>query len=129
MNKTTFKILLTSLFALILGVSLFFVFKEKKFEDSGSITIQIINVDKVVKEKEIEYENGDELLTLISKNFDGVVIRDGMLYEIEGIITPSDWSYFFWIKVNGKDSEVGLGQLQLQDGDTLQLVFTKNNYS
>ena len=130
MKKLILKIALSVLCVFLISTSIYFIVRKMEFNDSGEITVQVINGNDIIKEKTIKYDEGDKLVSLIEDNFEGVLIENGMLLNIEGLETPVDtWDYFFWIKVNGEDATVGLESLILKDGDTLQLVFTKNEYT
>ena len=95
----------------------------------GVVTIRVIGENgEIVKEKEVTFNDGDNLADLISENFDGVVFSDGMLMNIEGFETPVDWSYFFWVKHNDIDATVGLKDLEFKDKDVIDLIYTENTY-
>ncbi len=97
-----------------------------KSKGSGTIEVYVINLEStVVSQKEIEFEKGDSLIALFEENYDDVVITDGFLYSIAGYDTPSDWSWFFCIYVDGEMSQVGLADIKFKDGTKIELKMTR----
>lgn len=123
------KILLSIVCCGLLVFALFKLSSDFISNDKGVVVIQIIDQHQnMVSEKAIDFKEGDNLEKLIEDNFDGVLFANGMLMNAEGLETPSDYSYFFWIKVNGIDATVGLSDLDFKDKDVISLTFTKSEY-
>ena len=125
-NKFLLYIVLTITFAGLLIFGLTEVSDSFKSDSDGVITVVIMDNGNVAAEKNIEFNVGDNLEDLIIKNFEGVRFNDGMLMDIEGIVTPSDSSYIFFAKINGNDLTVGAKDVEFEDKDTIEFIFTKN---
>ena len=105
------------------------VTKTFSVKDDGCIKVEIIDInDSLIKEKNVEFVKGDNIIDLIENNFDGVVYQDSMIMEIEGIKTPSDWSTFICIYINDEMSMVGLSEIEFRDGDKISFIETKMEY-
>ena len=123
------KIVLTiaALVVLVLGGMIF----SKTFSSTsdGSITVELVELDGSLKSsKEIEFETGDQLLTLIEENYENVVVENGMIMSIDTFTTASDWSTFISIDVNGEASMVGLNEIEYEDGMTISFKMTEFIY-
>lgn len=123
------KIVLTiaALVVLVLGGMIF----SKTFSSTsdGSITVELVELDGSLKSsKEIEFETGDKLLTLIEKNYENVVIENGMIMSIDTFTTASDWSTFISIDVNGEASMVGLNEIEYEDSMIISFKMTEFIY-
>ena len=98
-------------------------------QNSGQIQVELINLEGVTTlEKEVEFEEGDTLEFLLKENFDNVVIENGMLMSIEDFTTPSDWSTYISIHVDNEISQVGLLEIEFEDGTLISFVMTEFNY-
>ena len=123
------KIVLTiiALVVLVLGGMIF----SKTFSSTsdGSITVELVELDGSLKSsKEIEFETGDQLLTLIEENYENVVVENGMIMSIDTFTTASDWSTFISIDVNGEASMVGLNEIEYEDGMIISFKMTEFIY-
>ena len=97
--------------------------------DLGSIHVEVVDLDKtIISQKEISYEEGDTLVSLIKENFDNVTFDNGMLMSIETLETPEDFSKFICIYVDDKMSEVGIEDIKYTDGTKISLILTEFNY-
>lgn len=95
-------------------------------ESEGSIEVLLIDLDgTTVKEKTIEFYEGDSLLELLKANFDNVVVENGMLMTIDTFTTASDWSTFISIYVNDEMSMVGLLDIPFENGMKISFVMTE----
>ena len=97
MNQNIKKVVLT---IVALGVLVFGgMFFSKNFTSTsdGSITVELVELDGTKRVKEIEFNTGDILLTLLEENYDNVVVENGMLMSIDTFTTASDWSTFISI--------------------------------
>ena len=128
-NKKMLYILLSIVAIGLLVFSIFKISDNFSSSSDGSIVVRILD-DKqnIVSEKVLDFNEGDNLETMIEDNFNGVLFEDGMLMNAEGLKTPSDFSYFFWMTVNGIDSTCGASDLEFKDKDVIELTFTKNTY-
>ena len=127
--KSFKKIVLTiiALVVLVLGGMIF----SKTFSSTsdGSITVELVELDGSLKSsKEIEFETGDQLLTLIEENYENVIVENGMLMSIDTFTTASDWSTFISIDVNGEASMVGLNDIEYEDGMIISFKMTEFIY-
>ncbi|MBR0137720.1 MAG: hypothetical protein IJM15_04860 [Erysipelotrichaceae bacterium] len=128
-NKTLVKIIATVIALAVI------VFAGIKLKDSylinsdGKIEVLIVNLENVeIKHKTIRFREGDTLVKLLEDNFDNVLMKDGMLMNIETLETPADWSSFICIYVDDKMSEVGIEQIKFTDGTKISLVMTELVY-
>lgn len=95
----------------------------------GTMKVEIVDMSgKTINEKDIQFNEGDKLVTLLDENFDNVKVENGMLYTIDQLTTPEDWSSFICIYVNDEMSEVGIEEIQFEDGTVLSFRDTENNY-
>jgi len=94
----------------------------------GEVTVEYVNGD-INKTEKIKFSEGDLLEELIEENFDNVLFKDGMLYNIEDFVTPDDWSKYIWVYIDDESATVGIGQLEFKDGTKISLVVTDNDYS
>jgi hypothetical protein len=125
MKKKVLIIVLVIISAVGLGLGIFFISKHYASTSDGSITISVVDENNnVLKQKDIDFQKGDTLADLVKKNFNNVVIDNGMLMSIESISTPTDWSTYICIYVNGTASLVGILDIVFQDGDIISFVNT-----
>lgn len=128
-KKLILKIILS---VVVLGiVVLCVVLLQKSFKPNydGIITVEVIGLDgDTIKEKELEFNEGDLLMDLIEDNFENVTYQNGMIMTIENYQTPADWSTFISIYVDDKMSEVGLAEIKFVDGTKISLIITEYNF-
>lgn len=119
------------LVAVVIFVGVYLKINSKYTTDSdGQIQVEIVDLDGVViKDKTIEFNEGDTLKELLEENFNNVVFESGMLMAIEDYTTPSDWSTFLCVYVDGQMSMVGLLEVQFTNGTKISLVITEVSYS
>ena len=84
-------------------------------------------VGTIIKEKQIPFNEGDLLVDLISNNFENVTYESGMIMSILDYTTPSDWSTFISIYVNGEASLVGLKDIVFENGTKISFIITEYN--
>lgn len=109
---------------LVLGIIL--LHSSFKPDYDGIITVEVVGLDgSTIKEKEIEFNEGDLLIDLIEHNFNNVTYQNGMIMSIEDYNTPIDWSTFLSIYVNDEMSEVGLSDIKFIDGTKISLIITE----
>lgn len=95
----------------------------------GVIIVELIDLEgEIIKEEKIEFNIGDSLVTLIDNNFDNVKFDNGMLMEIENYVTPSDWSTFISVFVDGETSMVGISDIEFKNNTKISLVITEFIY-
>lgn len=97
-----------------------------KAQGDGTISVEVVALDgNIMREKDIVFYEGDTLQKLIEENFEGVVFEDTgygpFLKEIEGYVTPADWSSYISIYVDDTYSEVGIGDIVFVDGTVISL--------
>ena len=98
-------------------------------KSDGTITVEVVALDgSIIKSKDIDFNEGEKLADLIQSNFDNVVIEGTMIMAIEDYTTPSDWSTFLSIKVDGVESMVGITEIEFTDGTKISLVITEFIY-
>ena len=92
---------------------------------NGIITVEYVDVEgNVKKQKEIAFEKGDSLTSLIEENFENVTFDNGMLMTIEDFITPPTWQYFIYVLVDDEASQVGIEDIEFTDGTKITLMVT-----
>ncbi len=124
------KVLWAILAVIVIAAAYIVIAKPFTPKGDGSITVKVTDLDqKLIKEKKIVFNTGDKLTDLVSKNFDNVLIKDGMLMNIESLVTPADWAQFIAIWTNGKLAEVGIETLPYGEGDVLEFRMTVNEYA
>ena len=124
------KVLWAILAVIVIAAAYIVIARPFTPKGDGSITVKVTDLDqKLIKEKKIVFNTGDKLTDLVSKNFDNVLIKDGMLMNIETLVTPADWAQFIAIWTNGKLAEVGIETLPYGDGDVLEFRMTVNEYA
>lgn len=122
------KTCLTVIGIIVLAVVIVFISSKFVSKDDGEITVEFINGDKKVEEV-IGFKENETIDQLLKENFDNVSFKDGMLMTIEDYETPSDWSTFISVYVDGEMSEVGLLQIEFTDGMKISLIVTEFIYS
>ena len=122
------KTCLTVIGIIVLAVAIVFISSKFVSKDDGEITVEFINGDKKVEEV-IGFKENETIDQLLKENFDNVSFKDGMLMTIEDYETPSDWSTFISVYVDGEMSEVGLLQIEFTDGMKISLIVTEFIYS
>ena len=132
--KNKKKLILTvilSLVAVVILVGVYLKINSKYTSNTdGQIQVELVNLDKtIIKEKTIDFNEGDTLKELLEDNFNNVVFENGMLMAIEDYITPSDWSTFISVYVDDEMSMVGLLDIQFKNGTKISLVITEYIYS
>lgn len=128
MNKK--KLLITiasSIIALaLIVVCIILITKPFGAKYDGEITVEVVELDgDVIKSKEIGFNAGDELISLVEENFDNVLIENGMIMNIEDYETPSDWSTFLSIYVDDEMSMVGIADIEFTDGMVISFRITE----
>ncbi len=128
MNK---KKLILSIVLSVVGVAILtvciFLLKDS-FVSNADGEIQIVLVDiegKTISDKKIHFNEGDTLDKLLKDNYDNVVINNGMIISIDELAKASDCSQFIYVYVNDKESEVGILDIQFEDGTKISFVMTE----
>ena len=127
------NLILTITISVVAAIGLFFVVyfitSGTKADSEGKVVIELIDIDEsIIKTKEIEFYVEDTLSKVISDNFENVVFDKGMLMSIENYVTPTDWSTFISVYVNGEMSMVGINDIKLEDGLKVSLIITEFIY-
>lgn len=127
------NLILTIAISVVAAIGLFFVVyfitSGTKADSEGKVVIELIDIDEsIIKTKEIEFYVEDTLSKVISDNFENVVFDKGMLMSIENYVTPTDWSTFISVYVNGEMSMVGINDIKLEDGLKVSLIITEFIY-
>ena len=134
MNKKSKTIWLSIITVILIGVLAFLInhiTSGGKASSDGVVTVNYVGLDgNTIKSCNITFNEGDQIVTLIEENFKNVRFDDGMLMTIEDYITPSDWSTFISVYVNGEASNYGLAapEFTYKDGTTISLVITEFSY-
>ena len=128
-NKTLTWIL-AAVAVVVLAVGIYLIFRQPAAKAAGTVTMTVKDEnEKTLKEKKVDFYEGDTVSGLVEKTFANVRYDNGMLMDIESLVTPSDWSYYICIWKDGKMSEVGIDQMTLDDGSVYDFVWTKNTWT
>lgn len=124
-KKIINKILLIIIAAVILFSAIYILSRDKKAESSGTITIEVIDLNnETLKKKEIEFYEGDTLKVIIENNFNNVYFESSsygpFLKSIEGYTTPDDYHTYIRLYVNNEYSMVSIGEIIMVD----QMIIT-----
>lgn len=126
MKKT--KLLLSAIILCIFVASAVLLSQSFTSVSDGTLKVELISLDdKIIKEKDISFKEGNLLLELIEDNFNNVSMSNGMIMTIESLETTSDYSQFISIYVNDQMSEVGLEDIQYTDGTKISFILTEFN--
>lgn len=128
MKQNFKKIVLTILALVVLVIGGKFLSKSFLPTSTGSITIELVELDGTKRTKEIEFNKDDELVSLLETNYENVVVENGMIMSIDTFTTASDWSTFISIDVNGKTSMVGVNEIKYEDGMIISFKMTEYIY-
>ena len=134
MNKKSKTIWLSIITVMLIGVLAFLIYhitSGGKASGDGVVTVNYVGLDgNTIKSCNITFNEGDQIVTLIEENFKNVRFEDGMIMAIEDYVTPSDWSTFISVYVDGKVSNYGLAapEFTYTDGTIISLVITEFSY-
>ena len=131
--KNKKKVILTIILSLV-AVAIFVVASvlvSRHFvpKSDGQLQVQLIDLDgKTVMEKKIDFEKGETIDVLLEENFENIVIENGMITSIESFDTAPDWSVFISVYVDGEMSQVGLLDIEFNDGTIISFILTEYIY-
>ena len=129
MKQNNKKIIATVVAVIALVAVLFFFGQANKSDVAGELNVQLVNLEgEVVSDKEVEFKEEQTIVEVLEENYDNVVMKDGMLMSIEDFTTPTDWSTFIAILVDGEMSPVGLLEIDYQNIDLLTFQMTEMSY-
>lgn len=115
------NIILTIIISLIacIGIvfTIIFINNPDFAKTKGTVTIELVDLDdKKVLSKDINFKEKDTLVSIVSDEFDNVLIENGMVITIEEFTTDTiNWSVYISILVNGEYSMVGINDIELVD--------------
>ena len=123
-KKLVLSVVLSVVLVVVMLTAIYFITKEFTPNHDGTITVEVIGLDnEIVKSKEIEFKNGDKLISLVESNFNDFVIEDSeygaYIVNIENIIKADDLYVYVAIYVNGEYASSGLDTLEFNDGDKI----------
>ena len=130
-NNKFIRIALIIAACLLIG---FVSFKAFTPNSDGTITVEVVKLDGTIdKSKDIDFNEGEKLVDLISENFDNFDYSTSefgtFVNGIESIKNASDFSTFVSIYVDDKMSEVGLDSIEFKDGTLISFRDMKNTYN
>ena len=128
MKQNFKKIVLTVLALVVLAVGGMSLSKSFSSTSTGSITVELVELDGTKRTKEIEFNEGDELVTLLEANYENVVVENGMIMSIDTFTTAEDWSTFISILVDNEMSMVGILEIEYSDGTKITFEMTEYVY-
>lgn len=115
------NIILTIIISLIacIGIvfTIIFINNPDFAKTKGTVTIELVDLDdNLVLSKDINFKEKDTLVSIVSDEFDNVLIENGMVITIEEFTTDTiNWSVYISILVNGEYSMVGINDIELID--------------
>ena len=115
------NIILTIIISLIacIGIvfTIIFINNPDFAKTKGTVTIELVDLDdNLVLSKDINFKEKDTLVSIVSDEFDNVLIENGMVITIEEFTTDTlNWSVYISILVNGEYSMVGINDIELVD--------------
>jgi hypothetical protein len=123
MNKKLFLKTVVSIIALaVIGACTFWAYRTFLAQTGGTIRIVITDEhNNNLKNDVIEYRKGDTLVSILSEHYE-CTLENGMLLSLDELKTPTDWSYFICIYVNGEMSAYGINELEFKDKDVISFV-------
>ena len=92
-----------------------------KSEEAISVTIQVTDEGKLIEEgtKTVEVEAGTNLLEAMKSNFE-IEEDNGFITSINGHEQDDQAKKYWLFDINGEESMVGAGDLELQEGDLVE---------
>ena len=123
-KKLVLSVILSVVLIVAMLTAIYFITKEFTPDYDGTITVEVIGQDnEVVKSKEVEFKNGDKLISLVESNFTDFVVEDSeygaYIVNIENIIKADDLYVYVSIYVNGEYASSGIETLEFNDGDKI----------
>lgn len=129
MSKNLKKIVLTIISLLVLVLGSLYLSNNFTSKTQGDVLIELIDIEgNITDSRQIDYQKGDTLVSLVESNYDNVLIENGMLLTIEDFETASDWSTFISIYVNNEMSMVGINDIEFDDDTKVSFVMTEFVY-
>ena len=123
------KVLLTLIAVLMVFVCMLVIKLTSGPKSDGTIEVTVVDINgQTIDDKKIDFDEGDEIETLLKNNFENVEVKDGFLYSIDELTTPEDWSTFICLYVDGEMSSVGILEVQYKDGTVISFVDTAMSY-
>lgn len=127
-KKLIIKIILSVAALGLVFLSVYLLKDSFKPDYDGVITIEVVDVNgDTIMEKEINFNEGELLVDLISDNFENVTYDNGMIMSIENYTTPADWSTFISIYVDDEMSMVGLADIKFENETKISFIITEFN--
>ena len=129
MSKKFKNIVLTIISLLVLVLGSLYLTNNFTSKTKGDVLIELIDIEGNTSDsRQIEYQEGDTLVSLVESNYDNVLIENGMLMTIEDFETASDWSTFISIYVNDEMSMVGINDIKFDDNTKVSFIMTEFIY-
>ena len=129
MSKKFKKIVLTIISLLVLVLGSLYLTNNFTSKTKGDVLIELIDIEGNISDsRQIEYQEGDTLVSLVESNYDNVLIENGMLMTIEDFEIASDWSTFISIYVNDEMSMVGINDIKFDDNTKVSFIMTEFVY-
>ena len=123
------KVLLTLIAVLMVFVCMLVIKLTSGPKSDGTIEVTVVDINgQTIADKKIDFDEGDEIETLLKNNFENVEVKDGFLYSIDELTTPEDWSTFICLYFDGEMSSVGILEVQYKDGTVISFVDTAMSY-
>ena len=122
--------IVSSVFALVVLIFAFLILQNGLLSKSdGTVEISLINDKKeIVDSKEIDFKNGDSLVSILEKNFDTFDFSDGYVKAIGTLeeYYTDDGMFYISILVNNEYSDTGISLIELEDG--MEISFVMEEY-
>lgn len=99
---------------------------ENSNKQEEKIEFTLIDGEKEISRKELNFETGDKLGDIMEKNMEVVKDDSGFITEIDGISQNPEENKYWTYTANGEMVNVGAYDYELKPGD--QIVFTLSVY-
>lgn len=85
------------------------------------VSIQVVDIDGTLIDKDAVISDGDVLMDVLKENFE-VEETDGFINGIDTVVADADNKEFLAIYVNDEMAMVGANELELNNGDKVEIV-------
>ena len=127
-TKLIQSVIFVALAITLLLVSINLINQTEHAKDNGYIIVSFKNEDHMITKK-VEYTIGDNLMDLITHNFNNVSIIESsygpFLFGIEDYVTPSNYETYLGLYVDDVYSLVGINQIELKNEITILIKVEK----
>lgn len=95
---------------------------EQQEEATVRIVLSKNKEAEILEEKEVEIEEGDNLLDVMKENFD-IEEEGGFINSLEGLALDEEKKMSWMFSINDEMSMVGAAEVELKDGDIINFDY------